>query len=592
MPMRLSLLFLALSLSLPACAQHVRSDTQSAGLAGTLLLAQASEGGGPAGAVASAQGDKTTRLPSVVLSRELLYKLLLAEVAGQRGNLRLAARAYLDMAQSTRDARLAKRATELAMMGRFSDISAEAASVWLELEPESQQARQALLANLVGSNRVSDAKPVLQKMLAGDKARAAALFLQIPSVLARQSDKAAALRLVQDLAQPHAQMPEARLAVAQTAASAENFQLAEAEVEKALQLRPSFEAAALFKAQLLQRAGIAPAAAYLGQFLSANEGARDARLMYARMLAAERRMDEAREQFQRLERDAPANAEVVVMLGFIALQSQDFATAETRLKRGLELNYRDPDTLHFYLGQLAEEGKRPEDAIAHYANVRGGEQAVPAAARHALLLGRMTRVDEARRVLQETEAQTDQQRAMLAQAEAQVLRDAKQHGEAFGVVLDALAQQPDNPDLLYDVAMAAEKVDRLDVFEEKLKRLIEIKPDHAQAYNALGYTLADRNIRLAEARAYIEKALTLSPDDAFILDSMGWVHYRQGSIDDGLRYLQRAYAVRPDPEIAAHLGEVLWVKGMKQEAERVWRAALVEHPNSEELQGAIGKFLR
>jgi tetratricopeptide (TPR) repeat protein len=314
--------------------------------------------------------------------------------------------------------------------------------------------------------------------------------------------------------------------------------------------------------------------------------------MYARMLAADRRMDEAREQFQRLERDAPPNAEVVVMLGFIAMQSQDFATAEAKLKRGLELGYRDPDTLHFYLGQMAEEGKRTEDAIAYYANVRGGDQAVPAAARHALLLGRMNRLEEARRVLQETEAQTDVQRAMLAQAEAQVLRDAKQHREAFDVVSDALAQQPDNPDLLYDVAMAAEKVDRLDVFEEKLKRLIEIKPDHAQAYNALGYTLADRNIRLSEARAFIEKALSLSPDDAFILDSMGWVQYRQGSIDEGLRYLQRAYAVRPDPEIAAHLGEVLWAKGMKQEAERLWRAALAEHPASEELRDAVGKFLR
>jgi tetratricopeptide (TPR) repeat protein len=590
--MRLSLLFLALSLSLPACAEHVPSGAPFGRQPGTLWLAQATEGAGSAAAVATGQSDKVARHPSVALSRELLYKLLLAEVAGQRGNLRLAARAYLDMAQSTRDARLARRGTELAMMGRFGDISAEAASIWLELEPESQQARQALLSSLVGSNRVSDAKPVLRKMLAGDKARAAALFLQLPSVLARQSDKAAALRLVQDLAQPHAQLPEARLAVAQIAVGADNFPLAETEVDKALQLQPAFEAAALFKAQLLQRGGIAPASAYLGQFLAANEGAAEARLMYARMLAAERRMEEAREQFQRLERDAPANAEVVVMLGFIALQSQDFAVAEAKLKRGLELGYRDPDTLHFYLGQLAEEGKRTEDAISHYANVRGGDQAVPAAARHALLLGRTNRLDEARRVLQETEAQTDAQRAMLAQAEAQVLRDAKRHQEAFDVVADALAEQPDNPDLLYDVAMAAEKVDRLDVFEEKLKRLIEIKPEHAQAYNALGYTLADRNIRLAEARGYIEKALTLSPDDAFILDSMGWVHYRQGSVEDGLRYLQRAYATRPDPEIAAHLGEVLWVKGMKQEAERIWRAALADHPDSEELRDALGKFVK
>lgn len=602
--MRIHALLIALTLSLPACAQQHRfrivppgkPDLTSPGprFPDALLLAQVdgSDEIDVRPAPVDKVGKSTERLPGNVLTRDLLYKFLLAEVAGQRGNVRLAARAYLELAQTTRDPRVAKRATEIAMFGRFSDIAAEAASVWLDIDPDSQQAKQTLIATLLGNNKLSDAKPLLQRLLAADKTRTGSLFLQLHPLLSRYPDRPAAFALVQELAAQYPKLAEAHLAVAQSAYGIDNFEVADAEATEALRLRPDLELAALLKAQLIQRDSAAQAADYLRDFVAAYPNARDARLFYARLLAASKRPEEARHQFQLLESDVPNNADVAVMIGLLSLQLQDWDLAETKLKRAIDLNYRDPDTLRFYLGQVAEEKHRDDEALAYYGQVRSGEQAVPAAARYAFILARQGKLDDARAYLQNVDAQTDQQRTLLVQAESQVLREARRYQEAFDLLNGALEAQPDNTDLMYDVAMAAEKLDRLDVLETQLKRLIELRPDHAQAYNALGYTLADRNLRLAEARGYIEKALTLSPDDAFILDSMGWVCYRQGDLEKGLEYLNKAFAQRQDPEIAAHLGEVLWVQGRKEEAEKIWRDSLAANPDNDELKAVVDKFLK
>jgi tetratricopeptide (TPR) repeat protein len=280
-----------------------------------------------------------------------------------------------------------------------------------------------------------------------------------------------------------------------------------------------------------------------------------------------------------------------VTIGLLSLQMDEFEVAETNLKRGLELNYRDPDTLRFYIGQSYEERKRYRDAMQWYAQVTEGDQFVAAQARYAFLLGRENTLAEAREYLQNVKVQSDEQRAMLIQAEAQLLREAKNYRESYDLLAGALERQPENPELLYDSALAAEKLDKLEVVETNLRKLIKLKPDHAQAYNALGYTLADRTDRYGEAKQYIEKALALSPEDPFILDSMGWVYYRMGNPAEGLSYLERAYTARPDPEIAAHLGEVLWSKGRQSDAEKVWRSSQKEHPENELLQDTIKRYL-
>lgn len=531
------------------------------------------------------------KLPPNELSREVLYKFLLADIAAQRGNVRLAARAFLEIAQSTRDPRLARRAAELAMSGRFNDLALDASGLWLDLEPSSSAARQSLVTALVNGNKLSDAKPYLQRLIAADPSRAGTAFMQLTALLSRHPDKTAAFNLSRELAAPYPSVPEAHFAVAQMAAAAGKYDAASTSVAQCLKLKPSFEPAALLNAQLLSRDSNRKAAEFLGGWVAANPQAREARLNYARLLVADKQVEAGRAEFRKLEQEAPNSPELAVTIGLLSLQLNDLDAAESRFKRAIDLNYRDPNSLRFYLGQIAEERKRFNEALGWYAQVEDGEQQVPAAARYAFILARQNKVEEARLYLKSVSPRSPEQRVQLVQAEAQVLRETKAYKEAFDVLDAALASDTDNPDLLYDSAMAAERLDRLDVVEARLKRLIALRPDHAQAFNALGYTFAERNIRLPEARDHIQKALSLAPDDPFILDSMGWVEYRMGNLDKGLSYLNKAFAQRPDPEIAAHIGEVLWALGRRNEAEKTWREALQANPASEELQAVMRKYL-
>jgi len=355
-------------------------------------------------------------------------------------------------------------------------------------------------------------------------------------------------------------------------------------------LRPDWEIAALFVAQVLQRRSNEEALRYLGEYLQDHPKARDARLNYARLLVTTKNYPEARQQFEVLVSEYPQNADVGMAVALLAIQATDYDAAETQLKRVLELNYKDPDVARYYLGQLNEERKRFEEALKWYSTVTQGEQYITAQSRYAGILAKQGRLPEARKHLQEASASDTQQRAQLTQAEAQLLRDASAYQEAFDVLGQALAKMPNYPDLLYDHAMAAEKVNRLDILESNLKQLIKLRPDHAHAYNALGYTLADRNQRIPEAYGLIETALKLAPEDPFIQDSMGWVLYRMGRNQEGLDYLQRAFKQRPDPEIAAHLGELLWAVDQRDAARKIWAESLKEHPNNEVLQGTVKRF--
>jgi tetratricopeptide (TPR) repeat protein len=531
-------------------------------------------------------------LPDNDLNQELLFKFLLSEIAAQRGNLPLAAQGYLEMAKSSRDPRLAKRATEIAAYGRLQNQALEGARLWVELDKDNPQARQTLAALLVSSNKLSEAKPLLETLISAD-GNVAAGFMQLHQMLAKHPDRNAVLNVTKELAKGYPQLPEAHFAIAQAAFSAGKYDVAASEIKEALRLRPDWEIGALFNGQLLQqRDSNAKAIEYLQGFLQTYPKSREVRANYARLLINSKQLKEARAQYQILLDDQPTNADIAVTMGLLSLQMNDFPAAEASLKRGLDLKYRDPDAVRFYLGQVFEETKRYDEAMKAYRSVQSGEQFVPAQARYAFLLGRQNKLAEAREYLQNVRTASDEQRAMLIQAEAQLLREAKNYQESYDLLNHALEKQPDNVDLLYDSAMAAEKLDRIDVVETNLRKLITLKPDHAQAYNALGYTLADRTDRLKEARGYIEKALKLSPEDPFILDSMGWVLYRLGENKEALTYLQRAYTQRPDPEIAAHIGEVMWAGGQKKEAEKIWADASRDNPDNEMLQATVKRFVR
>jgi tetratricopeptide (TPR) repeat protein len=585
--MKSSLLALVVCTVLAACAQQpIAPDT------GEAPTAQPKSAAKPRAKTAAKPAPPKIQLPTHELTEQLMLKLMLAEVAVQRGQPQVAVPAYLDLARETRDPRVAQRATEVAWNARFIDSAIEAAGIWLQADPQSQQARQVLAALLVNQAQLANALPHLEKWLRADEARVGQSFLQITSLLARHKDRKAVLELMQGLANSYREVPEARFAVAQAAWNAENAELALSEVRAALKLRPDWEIAALFQAQILQRRSAAEAVSYLAGYLKQHPQAKDARLSYARMLVADKKLPEARAQFEVLLAEFPDNAEVTMAVALLALQLNDYDAAEMQLKRALEKNYKDPDAVRLYLGQVNEERKRYDEALKWYGAVGAGEQHINAQARYAGVLAKQGRLADARKHLQQVSARNSQQRVQLTQAEAQLLREATAYQDAFDLLGRALEKLPDSHELLYDHAMAAEKVNRLDVLEANLRKLITLRPDHAHAHNALGYTFADRNERLDEARQLIETALKLAPEDPFIMDSMGWVLYRQGQITEALDYLKRAHALRPDPEIAAHLGELLWVSGQRDEARKLWSSVQKEHPNNEVLQNTVNRFLR
>jgi tetratricopeptide (TPR) repeat protein len=498
----------------------------------------------------------------------------------------------VDLAKRTRDPAVARRAVEVANQARMTDLAIEAAKTWQELEPDSAQALQVAAAILVAAKRVEEAQPYLEKLLAAEGVNAENGFMQLNRLLAANPDKAANLRVVQRLAARYPNVPQAHFALAQAASSAGDDKAALAAVRRAAQIRPDWELAAILEAQVLQKQSPAAAAKSLGAFVDKNPSSREARLNYARVLVLDKRFPEARKQFEALLQANPGNTDVVYAVGLLAFQLKDYPVAEENMKRLLGMGYRDQSGVRYLLGQIAEEQKQWPRAIEWYESVKDGEHELPARMRIANAMAKQGRLDEARAFLQRVGAENPDQQVQLTVAEAQLLRDANRHQDAFNVLGQALKSEPEQPDLLYDLALTAEKLERYDVLEANLRKLIQVRPEHAHAYNALGYSFAERNTRLPEARTLIEKALELAPEDHFIIDSMGWVLYREGKLKAAVEELKRAYSGRPDAEIGAHLGEVLWVTGQRAEAERIWADSLKSSPDNETVLKTIKRLRR
>jgi Flp pilus assembly protein TadD len=409
-------------------------------------------------------------------------------------------------------------------------------------------------------------------------------------MLAVNPDKAANLRVVRRLASKYPQLAQAHFALAQSAALAGDDEAAVAAVRRASALRPDWDLAALLEAQILQRRSPSAAAKVLGDFIAKNPNSREARLSYARLLVLDKRLPEARKQFEAVLAASPGNTEVIYAVGLLAFQLKDFEVAEENMKRLLSLGYRDADGVRYLLGQIAEEQKQWSQAVQWYERIGEGEHELPARMRAANAIAKQGKLDEARTYLRRVAAENPGDAVQLTVAEAQLLREANRNQDAFQLLSEALQKDPEQPELLYDYALTAEKLDRFDILESNLRKLIQVRPEHAHAYNALGYSFAERNMRLPEARKLIERALELAPDDYFIMDSMGWVLYREGDLKGAVEQLRRAYNGRPDAEIGAHLGEVLWVMGERDEANRVWQESLKAGPDNETLQKTIKRL--
>lgn len=530
----------------------------------------------------------TAQAETAGLTSEFVYRYLVAEVAGQRGDPGLAGSLFYELAKSSHEPALAERATRAAVAGNQPQLAVRAVTLWAELEPTSDEAQQALTQILLGSGHLSEAKAPLQKLLANEEQRASG-FLYLNGVFARQQDKAGALSLAQDLAKPYPDLPEAHFTVAHCAWSAGKTELALDELKTADRLRPGWDLAALLKGEILQGKSAEDALAYYHDFLKQYPDAREVRLSYAKLLIAQKQFEPARQQLTQLL-DGVDNPDMQVVAGLLSVQLGDFEQADAYFKQALEGGFKNRDQLLLYLGQTAEQRDNDDEAIVWYRQIGEGEYRFDAQLRLANVLARKDGIDAGRDYLHRLPDLRAEQQVIANQLEAALLMKAKQPQEAYAILEQSIKNLPNTPELIYDYAMAAEKVQRFDVMERQLRVLIQLKPDYAQAYNALGYSLADRNERLEEARRLIEKANALSPEDHYILDSMGWVQYRLGKLDKALDYLQRAYGVQSDPEIAAHLGEVLWKQGKHDEARKTWDDALQKYPDNEVLLDSIKKF--
>jgi tetratricopeptide (TPR) repeat protein len=546
---------------------------------------------------ASPAPDTESAPPSVELSPQILFQLLAADLAAQRGEAGSAWTTYMSVARSTRDPRIARRAAEVAIGARALDEAVQSAQLWRELSPDSRAAAQMLETLWLGSGRLKDVEPTLAERLARARSEGTlpAAYAQLQRSLQRVQDRAGAWQMIQRLSAPDLGVAAARLARSQFASSAEDFPAAAAEAREALRLAPDDEDAVIGAARHIHRLpdGKAEALGILERHLQRQPMSLEGRYAYARLLLADGRNDEARAQFERTLAQRPDSPAVLFSLAQLAYQGKQPAEATRYLKRYVDLPRsvpRDNAPALLFLAQIAEEGARAQEAIDWLERVPRGEEYIPATIRRALLMGKLGQVEAAREVLRDATAGGQRERVQLLAAESQVLREARRNQEAFDVLAAGLERMPDNTDLLYDHAMAAERIDRVAVMEQSLRRLIELRPDHAHAYNALGYTFADRNVRLDEARTLIERALALTPDDPHILDSMGWVLFRQKDYPRALEYLRKAYAQRPEVEIAAHLGEVLWAMGSTDEARTLWREARGREPDNTTLRETLARL--
>lgn len=531
-------------------------------------------------------------LPEVALDDDVLYDILLGEIASHRGQINVTALTLGRVAKQTRDPRVAERAALAAIYAKQYTEALPSAQLWAELRPDDVEAHEALAAVLLELDRAVEARTHFERILAIESQRRNLdqAYPRIAAVLSRQASRAGTLDLMQALVALHPRAATGHFALAHLAVRTGDLDRAGVAAERALQLRPGWEEAAQFRARILvSQKDTARALAFYESFLRDNTGATATRLNYARFLIDQKLWEQALEQFQQIVATSPEDADAIYAVGLLSLQTNRLTEAERYFKLTLKLRPTN-DQARLYLGQTAEQARRHDEAARWYREIGPGENYFEAQARLGIMIARQGDVAGARRHLQGIDAENESQRVQIALAEEQILREAKQHQAALDALTRALAGLPGNKDLLYARALVAEKLNLADVAERDLRAILKQDPKNANALNALGYTLADRGVHLNEAQTLLREAMALKPDDPFILDSYGWLLYRLGNNSEAVKYLRRAIELRSDAEISAHLGEVLWVTGDRREAESVWDRALKDTPDNEALIGVIKKF--
>ncbi|MBX3610769.1 MAG: tetratricopeptide repeat protein [Hydrogenophaga sp.] len=568
----------------------------------TLLIAAALGLGGSAIAQTSAEPP----VANSALDAMMFYQLLLGELNVQGGDPGSGYSLILDAARREKDPALFQRAVEIALQARSGESALAAAKAWSQTVPDDAQANRYVLQILLALNRAGETGPVLRTVLAsvppGERNDA---INAIPQTYTRASDKAQVIAAVREALTPYltssthgaaawTTLGRLELANKRSAAAADA-------ARKGHALDPASPYPAMLALELLEDGQADVEQIVRAQIDAANAaGQTDVQVPigYARVLLDLQRLRDARVQLERLTNRAPRQLEPWLLLGSLQVQDRAWDAAQLSLQTYLDLareangerGRRGATQAYLLLAQIAEEQKDFATANAWLDRIDTPEDAIAVQARRASVLARQGRLPEARQLLRDLPERREGDARLKLVAEAQLLRDAKAFKEAYEVYGQAVKRFPDEPELLYDQALMAERAGMPADMERLLRELIAAKPDHHHAYNALGYALADRNERLPEAKALIEKAVALAPNDAYIQDSLGWVEFRMGNTERALSILRDAFGRRADAEIAAHLGEVLWAKGQRDEALKIWREGLFLAHDNEALQQTLQRL--
>lgn len=515
---------------------------------------------------ASAQSRETDKVENSAMTGELLYEILLGEMNLRHGEPAAGFSLLLDAARKSNDVALYDRAVEIALQARSGDGALMAARAWSQAWPKDRKANNQVLQILLAINQVAESLEPLKKdiLLAPEAQRDTAINL-IPRHYARVTDKKRATAVVQQALEPYLAEKNTFSAVAWT--SLGRMRLASDDMAGALEAAQKGQAAdnkaqgPLLLAMEMMGKKLPGAEPLVQQGLRKQDGTEMA-MSYVRVLIELERYKEATAQLQAITRKDAKLADAWLVLGSLQFEQGQEPEAEASLARYVTLVTQSPtDT-----------------------STRGLNQAQT---RRATLLARQGKMTQARELIQQIPASNaDEQRSRML-AEVQLLREHRQWQAAFDLLA---ANSAGDIDLVYEQAMLAEKLNQLDVMESLLRQVIAQNPSYYNAYNALGFSLADRNMRLPEAKQLIIKALTFAPNDPFITDSLGWVEFRLGNLAAALSYLQKAYKDRADAEIAAHLGEVLWMMKREDEAIKVWREGINLAPSNETLQETLQRL--
>ena len=551
------------------------------GIACALLLACASQppatGPGQPPEAAAAPPPAPPPPPERAIPDDSVYPLLLAEFALRRGAFDVALEQYSAQAPLLRDPGVSAHTTHLAQYLAREPEALEAAQLWVELEPDNLEANNTLAILLIRQGRNVQALPHFALLArAGEE-------VNFPTVLNdfEQLSPAEQAELSQGVERLAREMPDntqVLLTWAMIQAETRQFEASLATLQQVFALEPDQKQAALLEAKILMAQGSTQPFARLERMLAANPQDTQVRLQYARMLTATD-LVAAQEQFEVLSNQAPRNGELLLSLALLNRETGDNAAAKNYLRQLLALE-QHVDEAHYYLGRIAEEDGDQQAAIYEYKQVEEGREFVAANGRLGLIYIGSGQLEEYGAHFDQLRREYPDRLEQLYGVEADLLARENEIAAALAVINEALQQMPDSTALRYARAMLAEEQGDLALLESDLRRIIAEEPDNATAMNALGYTLANRTQRYEEAYGLISQALALQPDEPAIMDSMGWVLYRMNRNEEALDYLARAYAAFPDPEVAAHLGEVLWVSGETGKAKQVWQGALLKDPDN------------